>query len=57
MTANEMKRREGRGGCQSGWRNCEIAEQFGKPCVMPRHDTRTLEEKINDAHDEAKEVR
>lgn len=56
MPANDTERRGGRGGCNPGWRNCEIAEQFGQPCIMPRHDTRTQAEKIDDAHVEALDI-
>lgn len=42
--------------CIPGWRNCEIAEQFGKPCIMPGHDDRTDAQKIDDAHLEALDI-
>ena len=42
--------------CRRGWRNCEIAAQFGKPCHLPGHDDRTLAQKINDAHREAIDI-
>lgn len=45
-----------RAGCRPGWRNCEIAEQFGQPCHYRGHDLRTDAQKMDDAHDEAIEM-